>query len=475
MADKENTASWSELLSGRNGLRTIALAGGVALHAINVYIVATILPSVVQDIGGLAYYAWNMTLFVMASIFSSALSPKLLDRFGPRRAFQLAILAFTLGTALCASAPSMAFMLAGRTLQGFGGGLLLGLSYSSIRLVFAERLWPKSMALLSSMWGVATLSGPALGGMFAEAGHWRWSFWSVVVVAALLALLVQSQIALKTSQPKTEAVRVPLTQIGLMLVSVLFISVAGLQSSVFWNLLGVLLGLLTIIVMARLDQRSATRLMPNGSYRLAGLGSLYACVALMGAAITVEIFVPYFLQGLQGHSPLVAGYMGALMSAGWTIGSVTSSSRSEATAGHYMNAGPVICALGLMGLGMVFFVSQPDQLTPAVFWLTFPALLAIGLGIGVCWPHLLTQVFKIAPAGQENMASSAIITVQLYAMALGAAIGGMVTNAAGFTNPGGLEGTRHAALALLWVFALAPGAAIFFMTRTVRSRVRLDT
>ena len=77
---------WSELLSGRNGLRSLALAGGVALHAINVYMVTTILPSAVRDIGGLAWYAWNMTLFVAASIFGSAVTPRLLAGMGPRSA-----------------------------------------------------------------------------------------------------------------------------------------------------------------------------------------------------------------------------------------------------------------------------------------------------------------------------------------------------------------------------------------------------
>src|SRR5699024_1746351 len=93
------TATWSELLWGRNGLRSLALAGGVALHAVNVYIVTTILPSVVADIGGLEYYAWNMTLFVAASILGSALSPKMLDVLGARLAFLLAITVFALGAA----------------------------------------------------------------------------------------------------------------------------------------------------------------------------------------------------------------------------------------------------------------------------------------------------------------------------------------------------------------------------------------
>src|SRR5690606_36530796 len=127
----QHNGSWAELLRGRNGLRSLALAGGVAVHAVNVYIVTTILPSVVDDIGGLEYYAWNTTLFVVASILGSALSPKAMDALGLRRAFLLTIAVFAAGTAGCASSPSMPWLLVGRTAQGLGGGLLLGLSYSA--------------------------------------------------------------------------------------------------------------------------------------------------------------------------------------------------------------------------------------------------------------------------------------------------------------------------------------------------------
>lgn len=471
MSASQNSASWSELLWGRNGLRSIALAGGVALHAVNVYIVATILPSVVQDIGGLPYYAWNMTLFVVASILSSALSPKSLDAFGPRHSFLLAIVVFALGTALCAGAPSMGWMLVGRTFQGLGGGLLLGLSYSSVRIVFDERLWPKAMALLSSMWGVATLAGPAIGGIFAEAGLWRWAFWAVLPVAAFLALLVQTQIAAGKRSSSGAAVKVPMAQIGVMVVSVLVVSIASLTYVVGWNALGLALGVLIGFGVPLLDKRGPVRLMPRGAYAIAGLGSIYACVALLSVGITVEIFVPYFLQVLHGHSPLIAGYLSALMSAGWTLGAVTSSGRGPAAAARFMRAGPIVSCASLAALAVLIPLPLPDYGPSAVWWVVLP-LVGVGLGIGMCWPHLLTQVFRMSPAGQENMASSAIITVQLYAMALGATLGGMVTNAAGFIDPGGVPGTRTASLAMFVVFALAPGVAALLVGNVVRARNR---
>ncbi|KOQ56133.1 MFS transporter, partial [Achromobacter xylosoxidans] len=116
--------SWADLLRGRNALRSIALAGGVALHAINIYVVTTILPTIIREIGGLTYYAWNTTLFVAASIVGSALSAKLIDRLGPRLAYLLALAVFSAGAIACALAPSMPALLLGRTVQGLGGGVL---------------------------------------------------------------------------------------------------------------------------------------------------------------------------------------------------------------------------------------------------------------------------------------------------------------------------------------------------------------
>src|SRR5690606_21521620 len=237
---------------GRNGLRSLALAGGVAVHAVNVYIVTTILPSIVDDIGGLEYYAWNTTLFVVASILGSALSPKFLDQFGLRRAFLLAIALFAAGTIGCALAPAMPWLLAARTVQGLGGGLLLGLSYSAVRMVFDERLWSRAMVLVSSMWGVATLAGPAIGGIFAQTGHWRLAFWAVVPIAALLAVLVRTQLA-QGRQRGSKRSQAPLGSIFLLALSVLVVSVASLSAQPAWKAVGIALGLLIAVLIARID------------------------------------------------------------------------------------------------------------------------------------------------------------------------------------------------------------------------------
>ena len=231
------TASgWSALLWGSNGLRSAALAGGVALHAINVYLVTTILPSVVKDIGGLDYYAWNTTLFVVASIIGSVLSAKCLSALGPRLAYSLAGLVFALGCGVCSSAPDMAVLVLGRTIQGLGGGLLFALPYSMIRLVFDEGLWPRAMALISGMWGAATLIGPAVGGVFAQYDAWRAAFWALIPVTLLFMLLAWAMLPGKSIEAPPRLI-LPWLQLVLLTGVVLAIALGSITPSPLYNAL----------------------------------------------------------------------------------------------------------------------------------------------------------------------------------------------------------------------------------------------
>ena len=467
------TASWGELFSGRNGWRALALTGGVALHAVNVHIVTTVLPSVVREIGGLDWYAWSTTLFVVGSILGATLSVRLLARLGPRGACLVALGVFSAGSVGCALAPAMHWLLAGRTVQGLGGGLLAALSYGLIQLVFAQRLWPRAVALVSGMWGVATLCGPAVGGLFAQAGHWRWAFWFLLPVAAAQALLVMVQLrpaaGVRHARPAVMP-GIPALQIALLAASVLTIAASGLLAELGWQAVGVAVGLALGVAATRIDRRAAVRLLPTGAYALGTpLGAIYASVALLLIGTTTEIFVPYFLQLLHGHSPLAAGYLTAAMAGGWSVGSLLSSGRSGAGADRMLRAGPVICTLGLVALA--WLLPAPGDVgagfgTPLIAL----ALAAVGLGVGIGWPHLLTRVMALAPRGEEGLASASITTVQLYGMAVGAAVAGLVANAAGLTLPGGSEGARSAAVWLFGSFAVAPALAVLLAYRAVARR-----
>lgn len=460
------SASWADLLSGRNGIRSVALAGGTALHAVNVYVVTTIMPSIVADIGGLAYYAWNTTLFVVASIIGATLAAALASRLGGKGAYLLALAVFTLGTLVCAAAASMPWMLAGRSLQGLGGGVLVSLAYVLIRQVFEPALWSRAMGLVSAMWGIATLSGPALGGVFAQLGEWRWAFWSLLPAVVVLAGIVLAW--LPSGQIGGERAAVPGGRLVLLALSVLAVSLASLAPSRALQCVLIGASLLLAALIVRADRQAGARLLPTGAYAPSRLRALYVVIALLVIGSTVEIFVPYFLQTILGHEPLVAGYLTAVMAGGWSFGSMLSAGRGGAFGARCIRVGPALMA-GALAL-LAWLLQQPASMVQgAGFAMLCVFLAGVGLGIGLAWPHLLTSLLEAAPPEEGALASSSISTVQLYAMSLGAAVAGWVANAAGLSDPGGSAGARAAALWLLGGFAVLVALGLPVARRATRA------
>src|SRR6478672_5709978 len=184
------TGSWRELLGPRNLGTSTVLAGGVALYATNEFLTVSLMPSAVADIGGQRFYAWVTTVYLVASVVAATTVHALLTRLGPRWSYLLGLSVFGVGSLLCAAAPTMEIMLVGRTVQGAAGGLLAGLGYAVINTALPSSLWTKASALVSAMWGVGTLVGPAAGGLFAQYGSWRWAFGVLVVMTIVMSLLV---------------------------------------------------------------------------------------------------------------------------------------------------------------------------------------------------------------------------------------------------------------------------------------------
>ncbi len=456
-----------ELLQGGRAAHSLALAGGVALHAINVYIATTIMPSVVASIGGLSYYAWNTTLFVVASILGSALAYAWMDKLGPRHAYLAALVIFLSGMVLCGSAVSMPMLLLGRTVQGLAGGLLMALSYAMIRIVYEPRLWPSALAFVSAMWGIATLSGPALGGFFAGLGQWRLAFWCLCPLVPVIALLVIRKVP-KTLSNAGPAVGVSIPKLLLLTLAVMTISVASLSNQTLVNAGGLVLGLMLVAVVMRMDVRGPLPLLPTGAYRVRSrMGASFFTMAALIFGLTAEIFVPYFLQVIHQVHPMTAGYLTATMSGGWTLAALLFSGRQGAQADRQIRLGPTIVGGSLLALAVL--MPMPALNTHWLGWTGLILSLAgVGFGVGFCWAHLASRVFSQAPAGQENLTSASVITVQLVAMAVGAAFAGVVVNAAGMVEPGGVEGAVQAARWLFLAFAVLPLLGI----RTARDAAR---
>ncbi|OSC41300.1 MFS transporter [Mycobacterium decipiens] len=423
------TGSWRELLSRYLGTSTV-LAGGVALYATNEFLTISLLPSTIADIGGSRLYAWVTTLYLVGSVVAATTVNVMLLRVGARSSYLMGLAVFGVASLVCAAAPSMEILIAGRTLQGMAGGLLAGLGYALINSTLPKSLWTRGSALVSAMWGVATLIGPATGGLFAQFGLWRWAFGVMALVTALMAVLVP--LALDTGRvgatPVATPRKVPVWSLLLIGAAALAVSVAALprylvQTAGLLAASALLVGLFVVV-----DWRMHAAVLPPSVFGSGPLKWIYLTMSVQMIAAMVDTYVPLFGQRLGHLTPVAAGFLGAALAVGWTVGEVASASlTSPRVVGHVVAVAPLVMASGL-ALGAV---TQRADAPAGVVALWALALLIIGTGIGVSWPHLTVRAMdSVDDPAESSAAAAAINIVQLVAGAFGAGLAGVVVNTA---------------------------------------------
>src|SRR5689334_12723540 len=170
---------------------TIGLILTVSGAAFEALAVATTLPATIRDLGGLALYGWAFSAFMLANLIGITIAGAEADRQGPARPFVAGIGAFVLGLIIVGLAPSMAIVILGRAVQGFGAGAISSVAYIGIGRGYPEQAKPRMLAVLSSAWVVPGLIGPALAGVISDFAGWRWVFLGLVpflVIGAALTL-----------------------------------------------------------------------------------------------------------------------------------------------------------------------------------------------------------------------------------------------------------------------------------------------
>lgn len=278
--------------------------------------------------------------------------------------------------------------------------------------------------------------------------------------------------AVRTGALRTGALRVetstepfPLVALVLLTSAALVVSVAGLSSSPGVAAGGVLAGLLLVggFVGYERRARARVRVLPAVTFRGgARLRLAYATIALLAMASMVEGFIPLFGQRLAGLGPLLAGFLGATLALGWTLGELPSAGASRpATVRRVIIAGPVVV---VAGLALAALTQHPS---PGGWTLTawVAAYLLVGAGVGIAWPHLSTEVMAaVSDPHEGDKASAAINTVQLVANAFGAALTGVAVNL-------GQPDTARSAVNLFGGFVVLAGLGVLTAVLSQRGSV----
>ncbi|MGE0628157.1 MAG: MFS transporter [Hyphomicrobiaceae bacterium] len=438
---KQAWAGWVEIFSGRYGIYTFTLSLGVLLFAINQFVVATVMPSVVADLGGLRYYTWAFSLFAVGAIIGAASAGPMRDAIGVRLAYVGAGLVLGIGLAGSAMATDMLTLVAWRMVQGIGGGAVASQAYGLIATIFPDRLRSRVLSVVSTIWGIATVGGPGFGAFFADTGQWPWAFWSLVPLAGVFALLAWRNV--EGEQGHGDFSKLPYLRLALLALAVLLLSSTSLAS------VHLLQGVLVIAAVAAaggafaIDARAERNVFPRQVTAIATeLGATYWIFFLVSVVMAViSTYTTFYLQVLHGVSPLVAGYLFAIQSLMWTIGALLVAALSLSYA-----IAAILIGLFLLLVSSLILVLTVDH---GPVWVIAVAIAVSGTGIGLLNNPAIQVIMAVAQQAERQIAGTSVQAVRNIGISFGAAASGTIAALAGLA-----DGASHdvVAVAMEWVF-----------------------
>ncbi len=401
-----------------------ALMLGMFLAALDQTIVSTALPTIVGDLGGLNHLSWVVTSYLLASTVSTPLYGKLGDMIGRKPVFMAAIMIFLAGSMLAGLSQTMTELIGFRALQGIGaGGLMVG-AQAIIGDIVPPRERGRYMGLIGSVFAVASVAGPLLGGFFVDNLSWRWVFYVNIPVGAFAILIVATRLHLHTPHRSHKV-----DYLGAALLSgsvgalILLTTWGGSQypwgSPVIWGL-GIA-GIALLALFLWWESRAAEPIIPLGLFRSRVFDVANAMGFVIGMAMFgAIIFIPLFLQIVYGASPTSSGLRMLPLMAGLLVAAVWSG-RVISRIGRYKAfpiAGTAVLVVGMYLLSLLGVGTAP--LLASVY------MAVVGVGIGLVMQVLVLVVQNDAKPQDIGVATSTATFFRSVGGAFGVAIFGTI-------------------------------------------------
>lgn len=440
---ESTTVAWREILNKTHSTALILVCLGVWLHAADGLIVATMLPAIIDDIGGEAYVAWSVALYELGSIVAGAIGALTVLRWGVRVPMIAAATMFALGCLISALAPTMPILLSGRLFQGVGGGGLTALSFIAITVLFPARLSARVMAAVSVLWGASAFLGPIIGAGFVKYASWRWGFAFFGLQALFLAAYILFAARLTEAERSDAILSAPILRLILLASGVLLIAYAGIDISMPRTPILITLGLGMLLVFLRIDAgQSGNRILPKTpfNFRTPIGAALLMHLGMSIATMGLSTYGPLLLVIIHDTPTIVAGYVLASIAIGWTCAAILLSGAPERHDTIYIAGGMVLVFFSVPAM-IYAMPNGPIALIAAIAAIE-------GIGYGAAWTFVLRRARKLAEPEDVERLSGALPTVGRFGFALGASLTGILANAAGFSADGSAEEASHVARVL---------------------------
>ncbi|GAA4555733.1 MDR family MFS transporter [Planotetraspora kaengkrachanensis] len=428
MSVREEQETVSEYLPHRQIMIVLTgVAAGMLLAALDQSIVGTALPRIVSELGGLDKLSWVVTAYLLTSTAATPLWGKISDLYGRRIIFQAAIGIFLVGSALAGLSQNIGQLITFRAIQGLGGGGLMALAFSIIGDVIPPRERGRYQGYFGAVFGTSSVAGPLLGGFFTDGPGWRWIFW-INLPVGVISLIVTSlalKIPLVRRPHKIDYLGAAIIVAG---VSCLLLYLDWAGSEFGWTAPGSLALIAGFVALAALfvlvELRAAEPIIPmrlfrNAIYSVGNAYTFLAGLAMFGGLI----FLPVYLQAVQGMSPTRSGL--ALLPAVFGIFSTAmTSGQLMSRTGRY-KIFPIIGAIVLIVALALLATIRVDS----PYWQVAIYAYLFGAGLGFTMQTIVTAVQNAVDRADMGTATSSTTFFRMMGAAIGTAImGAVLTN-----------------------------------------------
>jgi EmrB/QacA subfamily drug resistance transporter len=399
---------------------------GMLLAALDQTIVATALPTIVGDLGGLNHLSWVVTSYLLASTTTTPLFGKLGDLYGRKIVFQVAIVVFLVGSTLAGLSQTIVQLIAFRAVQGIGAGGILALAMAVVGDVVSPRDRGRYQGYTMAVFALSSVAGPAIGGFLTQDLSWRWCFY-VNIPIGIVALGVTSVVLDLPFRrvPRSIDYKGSALLVG-GVTALLLVTVWG-GGAYPWTspqIIGLAAaGVALLAVFLAQEGRAPEPVLPLRLFRISVFNVTNAAGFLVGLALFgATVYVPLLLQLVSGVSPTLSGLLILPMMVGLTVSSITTG-RLISRTGRY-KLWPLIGAT-VMPIGL-FLLSTLTATTPQ--WKTSAFMTVVGLGIGSIFPVLIVAVQNAAEQRDLGTATSANAFFRSMGGSFGVAVFGAVLN-----------------------------------------------
>jgi EmrB/QacA subfamily drug resistance transporter len=402
----------------------IAVMGAMFFAAINMTIVGTSLPKIIAQIGGMEYFDWVFTIYMLTSTITAMLVGKLSDIYGRKIFILIGIGIFMIGAFLSGTSETIYQLIFYRGIQGFGSGMIMSCAFTTIGDLFTPRERGRWQGLLGATFGLSSLFGPTLGGYIVDNFDWHWVFWVFLPIGFVAFALIWK---LYPSHTKTEKESVDyLGSIALTtFITSLLLGFSWGGNKFAWasfEIIGLFsLSALSIILFIIIERNAKSPVLPlhlfkNSVFTLSNISGLLMGMGMFG----VIMYTPFFVQGVLGYSATTSGIVEMIM----TISMVTSSAISGqliSRTGKYK----VIALVGLTvmagGLFLNSLLDIESSLTRVIV-----QLVIIGIGLGTTMPVFQVTVQNAVQHKYLGVATSAMQVFRQIGGTVGVAIMGTI-------------------------------------------------